>query len=115
MSWSLACVSDTVNWPGSDGSEALLSFAVIEATAVSSSAIVTVAELALVSTVTSVSLVPVKVRITVSAFSSTESSITLTSMVAEVCPAKMVTEDGKVTKSVPSPAVPVTAKVTSVS
>ncbi len=82
----------------------------IDTLAVSSSAILTVAVLApgVVSTVMSASSDPVRVRITVSLSSSSESSMTVTSIVAEVSPARIVTLPGNVTTSVPMPAVPVT-------
>ncbi len=83
----------------------------IETLALSLSAIVTVAVLdsEVVLSDTSASSVPVKVRMTVSLSSSSESSITFTSIVAEVSPAAIVTFPGSVMKSVPVPAVPVMA------
>ncbi len=70
---------------------------------------VTVAELApgVVSTVKSLSSVPVSVRITVSLSSKRALSIVSTSIVAEVAPADTVTLPDNVRKSLPFPAVPV--------
>ncbi len=109
MSLSLALERLTVNWPSSLGSAAVGSLAKMETVAASLSAIVTVAVFApkVVSTVTSVSLVPVSVRMTVSLSSSRSLSIVSTSIVAEVSPAAMVTLPGNVVKSIPLSAVPV--------
>ncbi len=105
----------TVNCPLLLGSAASASLATIETTAVSSSLTVNVVTLAFESTVTSGSFVPSNVSVTVSSSSSTRSSITLTSIVAVVSPAAMVTEVPIESMSLPTPAEPDTAKLTTVS
>ncbi len=71
---------------------------------------VTVAVLApaVVLTDTSTSFVPVSVKMTVSLSSKSVSSITVTSIVADVWPARIVTLPERFVKSVPASAVPVT-------
>ncbi len=110
MSLSLVCEIVTVNWPSSFGSAAFTTLALMETDVESSSAITTVAVLAptVVSTLISESFVPVSVRMTVSLSSSSESSMTLMSIVADVSPAAIVTLPDSIVKSLPLPAVPVT-------
>ncbi len=93
MSLSLASEIVTVNWPSLPGSAAEASLETIETDAVSSSAMLTVAVLApeVVSTLTSGSSVPVKVRMTVSLSSSRSLSIVSMSIDAVVWPATIVT------------------------
>ncbi len=108
MSLSLASDIVTVNWPSSVGSAAKSSLAEIETVAASSSEIVTVAVLApdAVSIVTSLSSVPVNVKMTVSLSSSRSLSMVSTSIVAEVSPAAIVTLPERVVKSDPLLALP---------
>ncbi len=111
VSLSLAVDRLMVNWPLLLGSAAVSSLAMTVTLAVSSSAMVTVAELApgVASIAMSVSSVPVSVRMTVSESSSNALSIVSTSIVAVVWPAEIVTLPDKVEKSVPLSAVPVMA------
>ncbi len=102
---------DTVNWPGFVGSLATSSLATTETSAVSLSVMLTVAKFAAESIVSSESpaWMVVSATVTVSKFSRTESSMTVTSMVAESSPAEIVTIPEIGTKSVPASAEPVTS------
>ncbi len=93
MSLSLAVERLTVNCPSSPGSAAAASFAAMVTLAKSSSVIVRVAVVAAceASSVTSASSAPVKVNVRVSLSSRIASSMTLTSMTADVSPAKINT------------------------
>ncbi len=108
VSVSLALLSSNVNSPGSEGSAAVPSVGRMESSAVSSSAIVTVAMVA--PSVTFESLVPVTVSVTVSLLSRMLSSITVTETTAVVSPARIVTLLGIEAKSTPSVDVPVISK-----
>ncbi len=95
----------------------MLSVAMTEIVATSSSSMVTVAELAVESIVTCGSLetIPPSVTTTVSSSSSRALSMTVTSTVVEVCPARIMAVVGSETKSSPAVAVPVTIRLTTVS
>ena len=96
MSVALACVRLTVNWPSLVGvSFAAASVAAIDAVALSLSAIVTVAVRSAASgsrVICGSPLTPVRVTITVSSASTSESStMPVTSITADRFPARIVT------------------------
>ncbi len=109
VSVPLALDSETVNWPSSPGSAAVGSLATKVTSAESSSVMVTEsAAEAPINSAEAPAVIESRVIVNVSVSSTMLSFRTLMSIKAVVVPAAIVTLPGKLVKSVPSVAVPVT-------